>query len=71
MVLLDAITIARNVGSNLDFVTSSHSACLHSDLGYSTNCTADALPHGRPQDFAAGTLVPLSGLAGVFVRTLA
>jgi len=67
MLLLDASTIAKNVGRCLLFAGSRRAAPSHSDLGLLRR----HYQRGRQQDFVPGTRVPRSGLPRVFDRALA
>jgi hypothetical protein len=65
MLLLDASTIARNVGRDQRAVARIPTWAA-APTALLTHCQ-----RGRPQDFVAGTRVPRSGLPRVFVRALA
>ena len=68
MLLLDASTIARNVGRilYLQRAVARIPTWAAAPTAFQTHCQ-----RGRPQDFVAGTRVPRSGLPRVFVRALA
>jgi hypothetical protein len=68
MLLLDASTIARNVGRilYLQRAVARIPTWAAAPTAFQTHCQ-----RGRPQDFVAGTHVPRSGLPRVFVRALA
>jgi hypothetical protein len=68
MLLLDASTIARNVGRILYWqrAVARIPTWAAAPTAFQTHCQ-----RGRPQDFVAGTHVPRSGLPRVFVRALA